>query len=481
MPWVGRLWERPRAATAAVLLAIVMLLPGCGRERKPLNVALVVLDTVRQDATGLVAADSLWRGLTPQLDRLAAGAAVFPNAWACAPWTVPSHASFFTGLLPSGHHCTFKRPRLGNTGPTCAELLAQSGYETAAFFSNPWLGDDVSGLLRGFAVRKKTPIGELNNLISAEGDQGGRGILGDIAGWLETRRGDRPFFLFVNFLEAHLPYNPPADYRQECLSDLPQNVQVSIRFGHEFNAGLHSETAVDWSVVRRLYGGDVSTADRLLTSLIGLLRKHGVYDETVLIVTSDHGENLGDHGLMEHQFSVHETLLRVPLVIRAPEEILRPGVREEPVLLTDLFATVLDVAGVLPENPLPQSHSLLAAPAAGSEKRALIAEYAGPSCGLLELLVHLNPEIDSRARASALRTVRVGDLRLTVSGDGLLLHDLAADPRQETNLASKRPEAVRWLAGILADLPESGWADSTQEIGLDEATRRELESLGYIR
>jgi arylsulfatase A-like enzyme len=448
-----------------LLAAAVCMLsaPACDTPRPQPDIVLVVLDTVRRDFTGV--------GLTPRLDRLAAEGTRFSNAWTTAPWTVPAHASIFTGLPPSSHGSTFLSVRLNESVPTVAERLSLAGYATASFFSNPWLSDRATGMLRGFDVRSETPIGGLAQMISPSGDQGGRQSLKEIERWLSLRDEGRPFFLFVNFLEAHLPYDPPSAYRRTHLADLPAGDVVSIQWAHEYNAGIHG--GVDWKRIRRLYGGDVHTADRYLGELVDL-----VDEDTIFVVTSDHGENLGEHGLAEHQFSVHETLLAVPLVIRAPG-LLDRGVRSEPIVLTDLYPTLLALAGVADE-PLPTgARSLLSSPGPRPGTRPLVAEYAGPGAGLTEMLSQLNPDLDSGRMRRGLRTVRVENLRLTAASDGSVeLHDMVRDPLQVRNLAATRTEAVDLLRDLLSP-PASRRNGFDEE--LDAETRRKLESLGYIR
>jgi arylsulfatase A-like enzyme len=454
---------------------------GCARQPDKPNIVLVVLDVVRADYTGLQPGA---KSHTPTLDRLAAANTNFVNSWATAPWTVPSHASIFTGALPSQHGCSMRNFHCDTDLPTLAGILGEEGYETVAFFSNPWLSDEATGMLRNFAMRREAPLGGFMSRPSGTaGYQGGRAVLENVGEWLRERSPDRPFFLFVNFLEAHLPYDPPAEYRAQHLRDLPDDDQVTIEWGFEFNAGRHPSHAVDWERVRRLYGGDVNTSDRLLAGLLQLLEKRGVSENTLLIVTSDHGESLGEHGLVEHQFSVHEILLSVPLVISAPG-LLAPGVRRDPVMLTDLFATILD--GVDAEGVAipPSSRSLLLPEmqAANEEtSRPLFAEYAGPHRSILELLQSINPQMESERLAVAYRTVRVGGERLTVGSDGSVeLHDLTADPQQRRNLAGEMPQLVTTLRQILErTLPPVGDAQQP-EYELDEATREKLRALGYL-
>ncbi len=459
-------------------------MPGCESEPRRPNVVIVVLDTLRRDATSL-AADS--PGLTPHLDALADESVVFTHAFSAAPWTVPSHASMMTGLLPSGHNCVSLRPRLDPRIPTLAQLAGEAGYATGAFYSNPWLSDKATQVLRGFEVQEQAEITGLFQLESQFGDQGGREISGDVSRWLGGRADDgRPFLMFVNILESHLSYDPPKVYRDEHLKDLHPGETVSIKWAHEYNAGLHPHDGVNWSIVERLYAGDVWSADRFLGEILQSLEREGLAENTVVIVTSDHGENLGDHGLMEHQFSLHETLLAVPLVVRVPIALrgkfdlsARSGERRhDPVQTTDLFATVLDIVGDDIYASPPSSRSLFEPPAEAD--RPLFAEYAGPAPGLLEMLRERHPAADVQRYARAIGSVRVGDLRLTADDRGSVeLHDIARDPGQARDISAAHPEAVEALMQLLLRASRSA-SENLTPVEIDPETRRQLESLGYI-
>lgn len=463
--------------TAGFLFSGLVLLFGCTPERdsRP-NIVLVILDTVRRDVTAPGNPPNDFREMTPVFDRLAREGLTFTQAWANAPWTVPSHASIFTGLLPSQHGCTSAQPRLPAYNQTAAEHLAGAGYATAAFYSNPWLADRTTGVLRGFQERIEAPIGRLSQMVSRTGDQGGETTLRNVNQWLTQRSSKAPFFLCVNFLEAHLPYDPPEDFRLARLPNTPVSAKVSIDYGHEYNAGLHADEMVNWELIRMLYAGDVNSADRLLGRLGAMLEGRGLLANTVLIVASDHGESLGEHGLMDHQYSVHEALLAVPLAMIGPVAVVAPGRRTDPVMLSDIYATLLDLAGLAAPAPGADSRSLLGPPA--DALRPLVAEYSGPGTGLLGLLQRKNPALDPTPLAPARRTVRVGTLRLTLGSDGgVQLHDLSRDPEQMHDLAAARPAEVVRLRAILADPRPAPVADTE----LDSVTREQLRSLGYIR
>lgn len=485
----------PARALLQRLVAVCRLLPvlllvlapaGCSEEPAQPNIILVILDTVRNDFTGPGGNQS---GLTPQLDELAAGGTVFRNAWATAPWTLPVHASIFTGMLPSGHGCNINHWRFDEKHRTAAAILGRAGYETAAFYSNPWLSDRLTGVLHGFELRRESPLGGAIPMSTGRSDQGGASSNQDISQWLDQRPRPKPFFLFVNYLEAHLPYDPPADYREEHLADLPLDDVVSIAWSEEFNAGLHPSAAVDWERVRRLYGGDVNHVDRLLAGLIKMLKDHGVYEHSIIIVTSDHGENLGEHGLMEHQYSVHETLLSVPLVIRAPKRLMT-GVRNEPVMLIDLFATILESAGVRGEDIPANGRSLFSIPGArtnaagGTDRgdRLLVAEYGGGHPSLVNSLRALNPNLDPKPFQRGYGTVRRGDFRLTVGTDSTVwLHNTAADPAQKVNIAREHPQMVEELYTAMSEAIRTEVGKDSGGVGIDAESLRKLRSLGYIR
>ena len=445
------------------------LVAGCGESgpARP-NIVVVVLDTVRRDAAEL---SPTGVSPTPNLDRLGSESTVFTNAWATGPWTVPSHASMLTGLLPSSHGCTGYDTFLGSEQRTVAEYLSESGYETVAFFSNPWLTDRMTGMLRGFTERY-VEAGDDTRIFNVV-DQGGTASSRNISGWLAERKDQRPFLMFVNFLEPHLPYSPPEEYRREHLPDLPPRSIVTTEWGHEFNAGMYPTETVDWDRVVRLYLGDVATADAFLGKLVRELERHGLYDDTAIIVTSDHGENLGDHGYMDHQFGLFETLLAVPLVVKTAEQA-QPDVRTDPVMLTDIFPTILELAGVKVTPDLPHARSLLGPPAHGD--RPLIAEYSGAGVPLIEILHGINPKLDVSQMVLASASVRVGHIRFTLSSDGSgNLQDLARNPSDRTDLARHGRAISNAMVQLLpAIVQPSG------KIEVDEEMRKSLRSLGYL-
>ena len=451
------------------VVAAVCLIPGCGpAEQHGPNIVIVVLDTARRDVAEL---SPTGMSPTPNLDRLGSEGTVFTSAWATAPWTVPSHASMLTGLLPSSHGCTGYNSFLEDDQKTVAEYLADGGYETVAFFSNPWLTDRMTGMMRGFTTRYEE-VGHDTRIFNIV-DQGGAATSRNIATWLAEREGNRPFLMFVNFLEPHLPYSPSEAYRSEHLPDLPPRSIVTTEWAHEFNAGAHPASDVDWRRVTDLYLGDVAAADSYLGELLGELERRGLYENAAIIVTSDHGENLGEHGYMDHQFGLFETLLAVPLVVRTPGQH-EAAVRSDPAMLTDIFPTVLELAGVENAPDLLHARSLLGLPA--HEDRPLIAEYSGAGVPLIEILQGINPELDVSQMVLASASVRVGQLRFTLSSDGGgNLQDFTKNPADRVDLSRNGRAIGNAMVRLLPAIVQP-----TGELEMDDEMRESLRSLGYL-
>lgn len=314
------------------------------------NVLVVILDTVRAASMSFLGYP---RATTPHLGALGAEGAVFSHAFATAPWTLPSHAGMFTGLYPSQTTTDWREP-LNDAPITLAEALAQRGYRTGAFVANHFYTSYESGLGQGFERLKDYRVTLRQTLLSTTLTQTnlffellhGDGVaarLRAMAGmdlrlqtmWVSDRKlapqvtqefldwqadvGDeRPFFAFLNYYDAHLPYDPPSPWREQ-FSATPE--------------------AID------LYDGAIAYIDDSLGRLFAELRRRGALDRTLVIVSSDHGELFGEHGLHGHGNSLYLPELHVPLIVRYPAKV-RAGVRlDTPVTLRDLMSTVLDAAG----------------------------------------------------------------------------------------------------------------------------------------
>jgi arylsulfatase A-like enzyme len=490
VPRVGRLAPPFRRLVGAslplLLVALVVLFVGRHAqfalaerraEAKPMakgapNVLLLVLDTVRAKNLGLY---GYGRDTTPRLARLASKGVKFADARSAAPWTLPSHATMFTGRWPS-ELFDYPEQRLDASVPTLAEYLGRNGYSTAGFVANTFYCNAGFGLARGFDHYEDfydtfdTSAGEIlrhselgrrlvelvgeEEAIRPDGRKDADRINGDFLDWLSTRRG-RPFFAFLNYTDAHAPYLPPAT------SDL--------HFGLRPTTPADFRLLMDWQklkepptdpraieLARDAYDDCIAGLDAALGRLFDELGRRGVLDNTLVIVTSDHGEEIGEHQLVGHGRSLYREELHVPLLVVKPGRVPSGRVVAEPVSLRDLPATIVDLLGLSGRSPIP-----------GRSMAPLWSANPGPGPGFVrsEVALRLKPT-SKKDRPPALRgpmTSIVADgMSYIRNADGTEeLYRLLDDPQESRNLAgepSDRP-ALERLRALAAR--EVGVTDST--------------------
>jgi len=468
----------PAASRGVALAVLAGALLGCshaGAPQRP-SILLFVMDTTRADA---VSAYGQVRGTTPVLDDLAAHGLRFTRAYANASWTLPSHTTLFTGMLPSQHGVGWQRTRAPDALVTLAERLRDAGYDTAGFSENPWVSETFN-LAQGFA--------HFSNVTQAGPD-----VVTVVGDWARARSRERPFFLFVNVIDAHLPYAVrdenyflPANVTADEARAIPQN-------GTNYFCATEAHDA-ELATLHGLYLGDVAAADAKLGRVLQVLRDAGAPGDVVTVVTSDHGELFGEHRLVGHLVGIYEPLLHVPLVVYgAPGAGV--GVVDAPVQLADVMPTVLGWAGVevpdhLSGRPLPL------APGAAPDNRAIVAEWYDPAEGHAPetaKLASFGRHTTEVARRACGRDDRVsGTMRALIQYPLKLawyesyppqLFDLSLDPNETVDLAPARPAAVDTLR---ADLERrvSGFpvvedaAEHAAPVPRDVLDR--LHALGYV-
>ncbi|MFV1987959.1 MAG: sulfatase [Gemmatimonadota bacterium] len=331
------------------------------------NVLLIVWDTVRGKSVDLGSPAS---ATTPVLAALSRTGVTFDFAVATSSWTLPSHGSLFTGLFPDELEADWEVP-LDETPPTLAEVLGGLGYDTGGFAANLLYASWESGLDRGFAHYEDYPVsirmvlrsGWLTRRLSAW-----LGILPSDAPftlvtaedieeaffrWLDGRDGDRPYFAFLNQVDAHKPYTPPDDLYARFAPEHPRARTGAFR---EWTPG-------EVEAERAAYEAEIALLDRELGVLLETLDQRDDRRNTLIIVTSDHGELFGEHGLFDHGNSLYRPLLHVPLVLVLPSTLPRGMRIAEPVSIADIPATVMDI--VAPGRPHPFPGASILAPVGG--------------------------------------------------------------------------------------------------------------------
>jgi arylsulfatase A-like enzyme len=348
------------------------------------NVLLIVMDNVRADSMSLYGHERL---TTPRLAELARAGIRFDSARSTASWTLPSHASMFTGQWPHRLSVGWTRG-LDDAYPTLAEFLAGNGYATAGFVANTYYCNARYGLDRGFAryedfyenrevslfeTLRSASLGKCllralgYSMRFAPGDAGSRKtaamINRDALAWISARPGNRPFFLFLNYYDAHSPFVPPpgaprrfglcALARHEQVKILKQAEQASVArtdLGDQEGARLNARAN---AVRQDGYESSIAYLDEQLGRLFDELRGRGLFDNTLVIVTSDHGEHFQERGFSGHGMSVYRREVHVPLLIFPPRGGVERRVVAEPVSLRDLPATVADLLGLGASSPFP--------------------------------------------------------------------------------------------------------------------------------
>lgn len=323
---------------------------GSCREAQRHNVILISIDTLRADHLGCY---GYQRNTTPRIDAFRRAATLFEQAFAQAPSTLPSHASIFTSLLPSHHGASVANSSGVDPGAvTLAEILKREGYETASFNGGIQL-DPLYGLARGFDtyVSARPSVASADLLVDPV-DRFDHAVTEGME-WMRDRKA-KPLFMFLHTYETHHPYTPdPAllalmdpDYD----GSLPDDIGVDLL--KRINDGEMEIDDADLDHVIAAYDAELRSVDAAFGKLVDFLQQEGLYDDAVILVTSDHGEEFGEHGFVGwHSHSLYDELLRVPLLVKLPGS--RGGERSVAAQVRgiDLAPTILDELGLtIPES-----------------------------------------------------------------------------------------------------------------------------------
>lgn len=474
---------RPTSVVPSMLLAlaaVVAVLPvaACGTvESTSPPVILVVVDTLRADHLEPYGYE---QPTSPRLDEWSGTAAIFDRAFTTSPWTLPAFGSLYTGEIPTRHAAGIivrgaseLPPReemdrvislrgerfvaLDPSTPTLAERLVELGYATGAVINNPFLAPRF-GMDRGFdSYDYRDEVGKDERVAAESVDRA--------LEWID-HNGSGPFFLVLHLIDPHMPYAAPEPFRgrfgtvhadvfglprtEDDFFDLREEVQEGTRHAAEA-AALH----------RAAYDEEIAYVDHELDRFFRALDDRGILDDSLTILTSDHGEEFHEHGWFEHGHSVYDELLRVPLLVWGPE--VQPGRVDEPVSLVDLAPTILQAAGAtVPPGPgtslVPVLQQRTPLP-----PRLLFAErtlYGAEQKAMIQW---------------PLKAIWRAD------GEDALYH-LEADPGETADISAAKQEVVSLLVDRLREaVRAAGRRADVQQVELDPATLERLKALGYLR
>ena len=443
------------------------------------NVLVVTLDTTRADHTS---AYGYARPTTPRLIELAKQGVRFEAAYAPMATTLPSHTSMFTGLLPRTHGALKNGLPVNPKLTLLSETLGGAGYRTAAFLSSFAVASRF-GLQRGFSeYDDRFKDGQCKWDVARwegqkiEGDFCRRGDLTRAAAvkWLESagylpaagaaaggaKQPEQPFFVWIHFFDPHNPYDP-----------VPEQAKL-------FPPLSANPTELERDIAN--YDAEIHFADQEMGKLLDALAKAGLLDDTLVIVAGDHGEGLMDHGWMLHGLQIYEEAVRVPFVFRWPAKLPQGTTIAEPVELTDITPTVLELTGVpAPKVTPPVEGISLAAAMAGTAK----LDPERPI--LLQRRFYASKAEKGIPVKGSKHALRLGDWKYIEAKeeDSFELYDLKTDPREKNNLADAKPAERAAMADRLAKTVAGTAAAATTPVTrtVSEEDQRKLEALGYVQ
>jgi arylsulfatase A-like enzyme len=419
------------------------------------NVLLVVLDTVRADRLSQAGYP---RATTPQLDKLASLGVSFDQARSTAPWTLPSHASLFTGRLPHELRMWEARP-LDRSYPTLAEYLSKHGYATAGFVGNTYFCNSWYGLARGFIHYEDfyednvlvSPMEALRcsalgrRIISSMGDaynarpgtanalKDAPRVNRDFLAWLDEHP-SRPFFAFLNYIDAHDPYQTPVDESRH-FGRHPQSPEDDrlIQDWHKWDKS--DVSPADLELLGDSYDDCLRVLDQKIGELMDQLKERGKFDNTLIIITSDHGEGFGEHGLYLHGQSLYRQETHVPLIMFGPKNIPAGKHVPQPVSLRDVAATVVDQLGLSTSCPFPgRSLARLWRDPSGDD---LVPDPVISEAAVRKSVARSTQKIPAM-RGPMVSLIREGFVLIRDALGQEELYDVANDPRELNNLVNSK-------------------------------------------
>ncbi len=473
--------------------------------KKP-NILLISIDSLRLDH---LSAYGYAKETTPFLTKLAGQGVLFHNAFSASNWTGAAVASLLTGRYPLRHGYTNKRYYLDEDVPTLAQLLQTAGYCSACFSNNLYITPQT-GLTRGFdhfyyrgveqtpasASKKKSNSARLKQFVpetvkavlrdiidlfsvqnSLRRDDGAQATERAVCRWLQEHR-QRPSFVYIHYQEPHSPYFPPKPYRKRFFPEGWRQQWRYLQYDHiHYYSGKKKFTRRQMDNYISLYDGEITYLDWRLGRLFDYLTEQKLMQDTVVLVTADHGECFGENGYIWHAFNLYDGLIRVPLIVRYPPWFGRSKTVDGLVQSVDILATVLEGLGLAAADA--DGCSFLS----GVNRQAVYVESDAAE-KMTTRWLQKRPELsaaDFSQYIRDLRCYRTRDAKLIWTGDGQHeFYDLIQDPLESRNLYPTDPrshEFVRRLQNWLSNLqPHQA---NTAQPGFDKDTWEKLKALGY--
>jgi len=469
------------------------------------NVILIIMDATRVDHLSCYGYE---RKTTPHIDEFAKESVLYTKAYSAASWTLPSIASILTGLYPGAHGAhrvekadnIFSANKLAEDNITLAEILAQSGYETAGVVSAEFLVREY-GLHQGFnyfddtiyiyffALSAFRPLSFFNLFIPiadylwANGLYGGRvadQINTSVFSWLDQNIKKAPFFLLIHYIEPHDPYLSeelgisknaiPEQTRKKYANRTVNYTELERSLIYSVQAGENPLLPEEKALLVNNYDREINLLDKKIDQLLTKLKEKNLYDNSLIIITADHGESFGEHDLMLHGVMLYEDNIHIPLLIKYPFAEKRKGIVNEPVSLTGLAPTILSYAKIPVPKPIQGS------PFYDLASQKIVAQnFRDPSWGKREEFKRFDQDLISLID---------GDFKIIKSmGGENQLYNIKIDPQEQKNLIGENPRvATRLLTTLDNYIRNLGLLKKKEnQLELNQIQIQTLKGLGYVK
>lgn len=428
------------------------------------NILFISIDSLRADH---LSSYGYHRATSPNLDRLASEGVLFEQTVSSTSWTLPSHMSMFTGLDALHHGVTSDYTRLGRDVPTLAQILRANGYATFGFTVSRYVGARW-GFSRGFQFYDDNSSGgNAEDLVYR--------VRRELDDWDTTGR-ERPFFVFLHLMDVHYDYTPAPPY--DTFFDPDYQGSVTSRDFMNNPAIRRDMDKRDLDHIIALYDGEIRYADTELGKLFDYLRGLGEWDNTLVVLTADHGDEFFEHGWKGHRQSLYDEVLLVPLILRYPPALPQGRRVSEQVRLTDIAPTLLELTGTPGSDVVWGGIQPLYAP---RSLTAVLDADDRTDASRRPAFTHLSDVF--AFRPVVLYSIRSDNMKLVIAGNGTSdneLFDLSTDPGEQHNLAGQSNPLEPQLNGTL-----TRWKSTEQDTGTRRtatpAEQEELRGLGYIQ
>jgi len=444
------------------------------RKEKAQNVILISVDTLRADHLGCYGYE---RETSPHIDTLAQEGVTFLNTYASSPWTLPSHVSLLTSLHGVRHQVYHDNESMDPILVTLADVLRQYGLFCAAFTGGGFVSS-IYGFSKGFDTYSE----DAGNVFSQDSAEH---LFYLVSEWLDSHK-DKGFFLFMHTYQPHNPYDCPYPYKTMFLNEEAKWRHLDLMNFLGGKPGIFKAlTEEERQNVIDLYDGEIRyTDEKLIGPLVEKLKKTGIYDQTMIVFTSDHGEEFYDHQGWGHGHSLYDESLKVPLVIKFPGSRFKGKRILNFVSLVDIFPSILEELGIRLRGLEMDGESLFPVIRGGEKENRMF--FADIASNVLDS--HIPQRISTnRGEEKLILNDKFSkeDLKFFLSPPLALnpveVYDLIQDPKEQRNIADRRSELANQMIQEINKIYKEAKRRKTGKLEIDEELRRKLKALGYIR